>query len=138
MLKKNLLAVSIIGLLFTLTSSSFAQDNPEEKNETKLTMQHNDMEKCMDKIAADSTMRMQMMGKMMSYTKDDDKGMMQMCSMMMENQGMHKMMMNMMNSEGMMGDGMMNQKSCCMGKKDGNMMEDSNESMDKSDHDSHH
>ncbi|MDO8550294.1 MAG: hypothetical protein Q7S39_09120 [Ignavibacteria bacterium] len=128
MLKRNLIAVFILGLLFTFVSSINAQEKPTEKKERKMMMQHDDMQKCMDKIAADSTMRMQMMNKMMDHNKGDNESMMQMCKMMMDNPEMHKMMMKMMHSEGMMDGGMM--------KHD--MMGDSTKTMNKSDHESHH
>jgi len=139
MLKKNLIVVFVFGLLLVFVSSLNAQETTTKENkDNKMMMQNGDMQMCMDKIAADSTMRMQMMNKMMNYTKGDKEDMMQMCKTMMDNPGMHKTMMNMMNSEGMMGDGMMNQKSCCMGKKDSDMMKDSTKTMDKSEHKSHH
>lgn len=107
MLKKNLIAAFILGFLFTFVSSINAQEKPTEKKESKMMMQDGDMQKCMNKIAADSTMRMQMMDKMMNHTKSDSSGMMQMCKMMMDNPEMHKMMMKMMHDKGMMEDGMM-------------------------------
>ncbi|HCY74736.1 MAG TPA: hypothetical protein DHV28_02355 [Ignavibacteriales bacterium] len=91
-------------------------------------MQDEDMQKCMDKIAAESTMRMQMMNKMTDQCKGDKEGVMQMCKTMMNNPEMHKTMMKMMNDKGMMKDGMMNN----------DMMEDSTKTMNKSDHESHH
>ena len=92
-----------------------AQEKPSEKKDTQTSVQHDDIQKCMDKIAADSTLRMQMMDKMMMHNKCNKECMMQMCKMMME------------------GDGMM---KCGMMKH--NMMCDSIKTMEKSDHDSHH
>ncbi len=120
MLNKNLIAVFILGLLFTFVSSINAQEKPTEKKESKMMMQDEDM-KCMDKIASDSTMRMEMMTMMMNKCKDDKEGMMQMCKKMMDNPEMHKMMMKMMHDEGMMEGGMM--------KHD--MMDDSTKTMEK-------
>lgn len=128
MLKKNMIAVFILGFLFTFATSINAQEKPIEKKESKMMMQDGDMQQCMNKIAADSTMRMQMMSKMMDQSKGDSDGMMQMCKTMMDNPEMHKMMMKMMNDKGMMKDGMM--------KHD--MMSDSTKTMNKSDHESHH
>ena len=125
MLNKNLIVVIILGLLFTFVSTINAQEKPTEKKEHKMMMQDEDMQKCMDKIAADSTMRMQMMDKMMEHAKGDTDNMMQMCKMMMENPEMHKMMMKMMHGEGMEG-GMMKHE----------MKSDS--TMKKSDHESHY
>jgi len=129
MLKKNLIAIFILGFLFTFVASVNAQEKPIEKKETKMTMQHEDMQKCMDKIAADSTMRMQMMNKMMDHAEGDNESMMQMCKMMMDNPEMHKMMMKMMHNDGMMEGGMMNHNM--------NMMNDSTKTMGRPEHESH-
>jgi len=103
---------------FTLTN---AQEKPSEKKDMQTMMQHNDMQNCMDKIAADSTMRMQMMNMMMTKCKNDKEGMMQMCKTMIDNPDMHNTMMKMMNDKGMMQDGMMKH----------NMMGDSTKTMKK-------
>ena len=73
----------------------------------------------MDKIASDEHMRGMMMQKMMDQTKDDSSGMMQMCKIMIDNPGIHSMMMKMMHGEG-------------------GMMQDSTKTMNKSEHESHH
>ncbi len=106
MLKKNLIALFVLGLFFALVPLINAQEKPTEMKESKMMVQDNDMHKCMDKIAADSTMRMQMMNLMMTKCKDDKEGMMQMCKTMMDKPEMHKMMKNMMRG-GMMQGGMM-------------------------------
>lgn len=138
MFKKTLiLALTITAFLLSFSYMN-AQEQQVEKKEMKMTiMQHDDMENCMNKVAADGTMRMQMMDKMINHTKGDKEGMMQMCKMMMENPEMHTMMKEMMHKNGgMMKDGMM--------KNDGNMdkqdkMENSSGSTnEKSDHESHH
>ncbi len=137
MLNKNLIVVFILGLLFTLVSSVNAQEKPAEKKENKMMEHHDDMQKCMDKIASDSTMRMQMMDKMMDKSKNNKEGMMQMYKSMIDNPEMHKMMidnpemhrkmMKMMNDKGMMNDeGMMNE-----GMMRQNMMDDSTKTMKK-------
>ncbi len=133
MLKKNLITLFVFGLLFAFVPIINAQEKPTEKKDNQMMMQNDDMQKCMDKIASDSTMRMQMMDKMMTHTKDDNEGMMQMCKSMMDNPEMHKMMMEMMHNEGMMEGGMMNHKM--MDKK---MTNDSTNTMDKSEHETHH
>ena len=127
MLNKNLTAVFILGLLFMIVSTINAQEKPIETKEMKMMMQDEDMQKCMDKIAADSTMRMQMMDKMIDQCKGDKEAMMKMCKQMMNNPETHKMMMKKMQSEGMMKGQMM--------KYD--MMDDSTKTMDKSEHESH-
>lgn len=128
MLKINLIAVIIMGSLIAFAPALNAQETQAETKESKMMMQQEDMQKCMDKIASDKQMRGMMMQKMMDHTKSDSSGMMQMCKMMMDNPEMHKMMMmKMMHGEGMM-DGMM--------KHD--MMGDSTKTMNKSDHKSHH
>lgn len=129
MLNKNLVAVIILGLLFTIVSKLNAQENPIETKEMKVMMQDEDMQKCMDKIAADSTMRMQMMDKMMNKCQGDKEAMMQMCKQMMDNPEMQKMMMNKMQSEGMMEGQMMKHKM---------MMSDSTKTIEKPDSDSPH
>ena len=127
MLKKNFLVISILMVFLATGTITNAQENPTEKKDTKMVMHYDDMHKCMDKIAADSTMRMQMMVKMMDQCKGDKEGMMQMCKTMMDNPEMHKTMMKMMNNKGMMKDGMMKH----------NMMGDSTKTMEKSEHESH-
>lgn len=126
MLNKNLIVVIILGLLFTFVSTINAQEKPIETKEMKMMMQDKDMQNCMDKIAADSTMRMKMMNMMMKHAKSDTTNMMQMCKTMMDNPEMHKTMMKMMNDKGMMKDGMMKHE----------MKSDSTKK--KSNHESHH
>ncbi|MFO7526513.1 MAG: hypothetical protein R6W68_13760 [Ignavibacteriaceae bacterium] len=129
MLNKNLIVVIILGLLFTFVSTINAQEKPIETKEMKMMMQDKDMQNCMDKIAADSTMRMQMMGRMMEQCKGDDKAMMQMGKKMMDNPEMHKTMMKMMKM--MHGEGGMK----------GEMMKHemkSDSTKKKSNHESHH
>ena len=127
MLNKNLSAVIILGLLFTFVSSISAQEKPIESKEMKMMMQDEDMQKCMDKIAADSAMRMQMMDKMMGQCKGDKEAMMKMCKQMMDNPEMQIMMKKKMQSEGMMEGQMMKHK----------MMGDSTKIMQKSENESH-
>ena len=132
MSKKNFLIISILTVFLAAGTITNAQDKPSEKKDMQTMIQHDDMQKCMDKIAADSTMRMQMMNMMMNMMmnkcKDDKEGIMQMCKTMMDNPEMHKTMMKMMNDKDMMKDGMM--------KHD--MMSDSTKTKNKSDHESHH
>ena len=110
MFNKNLILIFILGILFELTPFIMAQEDLTEKKESKMVMQSGDMQKCMEKIAADSTMRMQMMNMMMTKCKDDKKGMMQMCKTMVDKPEMHEMMMYMMNNKRTMNGGMMNHK----------------------------
>ena len=116
MFYKNLVVVFILGLIFTFVSSLNAQEKPTEIKENKVMMQHDKMQKCMDQIAADSTLRMQMMDKMMAHNKGDKDAMMKMCKKMMDNPEMHKMMLNMMQSEGMMKQDMMADSTKVMNK----------------------
>jgi len=127
MFNKNLIAAFILGFLFTFATSVIAQEKPIEKKESKMMMQDGDMEKCMDKIAADGQMRDMMMNKMMEHMKADSSGMMQMCKMMTDNPEMNKMRIN------MMGD---MTKDCGMMKD--KMIKDSTKTMNKSEHESHH
>jgi len=69
-----------------------AQEKPIETKEMKMMMQDDDMQKCMDKIAADSTLRMQMMDKMMGQCKGDKEAMMQICKKMKKNMQCEGMM----------------------------------------------
>ncbi len=108
-----------------IMSSVNAQEKPVEKRANKMMTQDEDIRKCMERIASDGNMRGMMMQKMMDHTKSDSSGMMQMCKMMMDNPEMHKMMMKMMHSEGMMDHNM-------------RMKDDSTKAMDKSEHESHH
>ena len=114
MSKKNFLIMSILIVLLAPVSLTNAQEIPSDKKDTQTIMSHDDMQKCIDKIAADSTLRMQMMDKMMMHHKLNKESMMQMCKMMMEGEGMMK---------------------CGMMKH--NMMCDSIKTMEKTDHDSH-
>ncbi len=106
MLKQNFIIISILTVFLMAGMVTNAQEKPTKMKESKMMMQ-DDMQKCMDKIAADSTMRMQMMNMMMTKCKNDSEGMMQMCKTMMDNPEMHKTMMKMMKDKGMMKDGMM-------------------------------
>lgn len=118
MLKQNFLIISILTVFLAAGMITNAQEKPTKKKESKMMMQDQEMQKCMDKIAADSTMRMQMMEK----CQGDKEGMMQMCKTMMDNPEMHKTMMEMMHSDGMMKH---------------NKMNDSTKTMDRSEHESH-
>ena len=117
MLNKNLVAIIILGILFTFVSSINAQDKPIEQKDSKMTMQDEEMQKCMDKIAADSTMRMQMMDKMMDHCKGDKQSMSKMCKMMKT-----------MQCKCMMECGMMENKMKC----------DSTKTIEQANPDSHH
>ena len=116
MLKKNFLIISILTVFLMAAIITKAQEKPIEMKESKMNMQDDDMQKCMNKIAADSTMRMQMMNMMMTKCKNDKEGMMQMCKTMMDNPEMKKTMMKMMNDKGMMKDGMMSDSTNTMKK----------------------
>jgi hypothetical protein len=115
MSKKNFLIMSILIVFLASVSLTNAQEKPSEKKDTQTIVQHDDIQKCMDKIAADSTLSMQMMDKMMMHHKCNKECMMQMCKMKTE-------------GEGMMKCGMMKHSMMC----------DSIETMEKPDHDSHH
>ncbi len=127
MSKKNFLIISILTVFLSAVTLTNAQEKPSGKKDMQTMMQHDDMQNCMDKIAADSSMRMQMMNMMMNKCKNDKEGMMQMCKKMMDNPEMHKTMMEKMHSGGMMEGGMMKH----------NMMNDSTKTMDKAEHESH-
>ena|SRR4030066_989872 len=127
MSKKNFLIISVLTILLASVTLTNAQEKPSEKKDMQTMMQHDDMQKCMDQIAADSTMRIQMMDMMMNKCKNDKEGMMQMCKTMMDNPEMHKTMMEKIHSGGMMEGGMMKH----------NMMNDSTKTIDKSEHESH-
>ena len=112
MLNKKLIAVFAFIFLFAVVSFINAQQKPNEKRDNQTVVQNKYMQAYMDKIASDSTLRMQMMGKMMEYTKGNYQGMMQMYEMMNSYPEMHSIMMGMMNhnmtNHNMMGHGMMN------------------------------
>lgn len=99
-----------------LVSNKVAQEKPTESKDMQIMMKDDDMHKCKEKIAGDSTMRMEMMKK----CKDDKEGMME--SEMMKHNMMDKM----------------EKKGCCSGMMDHKMMKDSTKTMDKSEHESHH
>ena len=126
MLKQLVMILSLVTFFYAF---AFAQEKPIETKEMKMMMQDEDMQKCMDKIAADSTMRMQMMDKMMNKCQGDKEAMMKMCKQMMDNPEMHKMMMKKMQSEGMLEGQMMKHKM---------MMSDSTKTIEKPDSDSLH
>jgi len=127
MSKKNFLIISILTVFWAAFNLTNAQEKHSEKKDMQTMMDHEGMQNCMDKIAADSTMRMKMMNMMMNKCKNDKKGMMQICKTMMDNPEMHKTMMEKMHCGGIMGGGMMKH----------NMMNDSTKTMDKSEHESH-
>lgn len=94
-IKLTALLIFLLGL-----SVNGQQKSGMGKSESQMAMP-SEMNDCMNTIAADSTLRMQMMSRMMENTKGDTVGMMQMCKKMMSNPGMQEMMMNMMHSDGM-------------------------------------
>lgn len=94
---KKLIPVFVLFFLFSIVPFADAQKTTTAKKENKTTMQKGDMQQCMNTIAADSSMRRQMMSKMMEHARHDTAGMRQMCMTMMNNPEMHKMMMTMMN-----------------------------------------
>ena len=71
---------------------TYAQEKPVKIKDDQTAMQQGDMQKCMDKIAADSTLRLQMMDKMMSQCKSNKEAMMQMCKEMKKNMKCEGMM----------------------------------------------
>ena len=134
-IRKYFLFVSVLTVIFFVAVQiANAQEKPDRKtgkaNHSQMMMSDSTTHNCMDKIASDNTMRMQMMNMMMDHMKGDSSGMMQMGRMMMNNPEMHMMMMEMMRGEGMMDGGMMNHNM--------NMMKDSTKTMDKSNHEHNH
>lgn len=107
MFKKNFLIISILTVFLMAAMVTKAQEKPTEMKEIKMNMQDDDVQKCMTKIAADSTLRMQMMNMMMTKCGNDKECMMQICKTMMDNPEMKMTMMKMMKDKGMMKDGMM-------------------------------
>lgn len=98
MLKKYFIFLFASSFLFLLSSSVNAQERePKVDRNTQ---------NCMEKIAADSTLRVQMMNIIMERTHGNKEAMMSMCKTMMDNPEMHKTMMNMMKKDGKMQDGM--------------------------------
>jgi len=126
--RRYFLFVAVLAaVFFTATIIVSAQEKPTEKKEHKM-MQQEDMEKCMDKIAADDHMSKMMMDKLLEHSKTDTAALMDMCKTMMSNSDMHKMMMNkpemrkmmmdMMHGEGMMKHDMKDEKNDSLMKKD--------------------
>lgn len=60
-----------------------------------------DVQSCMQQIAADSTMRMEMISRMMDGMKGDSAAMRQFCRKLMGNSEMHRAMMQMMQNQEM-------------------------------------
>lgn len=111
----------VLLILFFMVSFGSAvngQNMPGEKKENQSGMgMGSSMQNCMEQIASDSTMRKEMMTKIMDKMHGDTTAMRQMCMKMMNNPEMHKMMMKMMH-DGMGGmGGMMNDDEMNSGKK---------------------
>ena len=107
---KNLVVVFF--LMIFVTAAYAQEDKSGKKAGEPSGMGMSKVEDCMDQIAADKDMRMQMMNRMMDQVKNDTTSMKDFCRTMMKDPQMHSMMMRMMNESGMgkgQGD-MMNHK----------------------------
>ncbi|HZW38575.1 MAG TPA: hypothetical protein VFF33_04670 [Ignavibacteriaceae bacterium] len=98
MLKKYFIFLFASSLLFLISSQINAQEREPKVDKNT--------QNCMEKIAADSTLRVQMMNMIMERTHGNKEAMMCMCQTIMINPEMHKTMMNMMKKDGKMQDGM--------------------------------
>ncbi|HEX2977156.1 MAG TPA: hypothetical protein VHO68_14570 [Bacteroidales bacterium] len=122
-MKRNI--ISILTALFFLFAFQAVNGQAENTNtqigstkdkQTGMGMSGS-LQNCMDQIASDSTMRGQMMSRMLERMHGDSAGMQQLCRKMMDNPDMRKTMMKMMNRSGM-GSVMQGQGSMGQGSRD--------------------
>ena len=122
MLKKNILIMTMSIIFLVSVPFTNAQEKPVKVKENKMMVQGEDMQNVMNKIAADSTMRMQMISKIMddkhsrsdmmetmfSRVYKDSSFYNEMHNYMRANSQMTNMMQNMLNKIDLMkGTGMM-------------------------------
>jgi hypothetical protein len=118
MIKKNLLTSMMVVIFFLSVPFLNAQQKQtgDQTNKSTGMGMGSGMQNAMDQIASDSTMRLQMVTKMLDKVKNDSTGMMRIFSKIMENPQAHKMMMKYMEKgvgsvEGMGGRMMKNDKT---------------------------
>lgn len=100
MLKKYLFVISICALFLSTFVITFAQESKTEKIDSKIT-QHDDMQKYMEIIAADSSMRIQMMNSMIKNSEGNENAMMGIGKSMIQNPEMNKVLANLMKDDAM-------------------------------------
>lgn len=110
-MKRNIISIFTV-LFFLLTIQAVSGQTGNKKSQTGTTKDKQtgmglsgSLMSAMDQIAADSTLRGQMLGKIMDSMQGDSAGMMQVCRKIMDNPGMRKTMMKYMDRSGM-GSGM--------------------------------
>jgi len=109
MRKKYLVSISILTIFLSTFLITYAQEKKTEKKENKIT-QHEEMLKYMEVIAADSSMRKEMINLMMDNCKGNRNGLMEMGNSMMQNQEMNKVMNELMKNNKMIESDMMTDK----------------------------
>lgn len=110
MIKRNLMTLMIVALFFLSAPFLNAQQKQagDQKNKSTGMGMGSGIQNSMEQIASDSTMRLQMVTKIMDKVKNDSTGMMKIFSKIMENPQAQKMMTKYMqkgvqNVEGMGG-----------------------------------
>jgi len=106
MRNKYLVTVSILTIFLSTFVITYAQ---EENKEDKITQPENVM-KYMEVIAADSSMRKEMMNLMLDNCKGDKNALMEMGNSMMQNQEMNNIMTELMKNNTMIESDMMTDK----------------------------
>lgn len=112
-MRKFLFQIAVLLFLMPFAAINAQQNKALQKENRPSGMgMPSDLQGCMQQIAADSTMRMEMVSKMMDSMKGDSAAMRQFCRKIMGNSEMHRAMMQMMqnmemNDSGGMGGGMM-------------------------------
>ncbi|HLP72603.1 MAG TPA: hypothetical protein VK155_06850 [Bacteroidales bacterium] len=96
-MKKFLFQFAILLFLipFSLVNAQENKSVQKENRQSGMGMP-SDIQSCMHQIAADSTMRMEMVSRMMDNMKGDSAAMRQFCRKIMGNSEMHRAMMQMM------------------------------------------
>lgn len=102
-MRKSFIALVFLMLLAPFTLVNAQGNKALQKDNTKPSGMGmpSDVQGCMQQIAADSTMRMEMVSRIMNNMKGDSTAMNQFCRKIMGNAEVHKAMMQMMQNQEM-------------------------------------
>ena len=98
MLKKYLFTIAIFAIFLQTFVITYAQENKTEKIASEIT-QNEDMQKNMESIASDGTLRVQMINLMIQNCEGDKNALMEIGRTMINNPEMHVMIKEMMNKK---------------------------------------
>jgi hypothetical protein len=101
-MKKSFLGVVMLFLFAPAVLVNAQENKASQKGNMPSGMgMPSDLQSCMQQIATDSTMRMEMVSRMMDNMKGDSAAMRQFCRKLMGNSEMHRAMMQMMHNQEM-------------------------------------